>query len=144
MLTHAARSLGDQVLPALLEVERPLYVVDHVHGFEAKNGHDAIKQIQLEADVCYDTVEMDASPVISALLDAAEAVLGAGACKVLGAVLPEIRMTPVQVARSLAFDEMEEDEFAEFFRGITNHIDNTYASGLTDEVRAEYFLMVSN
>lgn len=117
-------------------------LVDHVDGFEAKNGHDAIKRIQLEADVCCETVEMDASPVVAALLDAAEAVLGAGARKVLGAVLPEIRTIPVKVARSLAFDEMDEDEFAEFFRGITNHIDKTYAPGLTDEVRAEYFLMV--
>ncbi|WP_394540640.1 hypothetical protein PRJ39_08825 [Lysobacter enzymogenes] len=48
---------------------------------------------------------------------------------------------PVTGACSLAFDEMEEDEFAEFFRGITNHIDKTYLAGLTDEMRTEYLLM---
>lgn len=119
-------------------------LVDNVDGFESQNAHDAIKRVQLEADVCCDTVEMDATPVISALLDAAEAVLGAGARKVLAAVLPQIRTIPVRVARSLAFDEMEEDEFAEFFKGICDYIDQHYQSAMTDDVRTEYFLMVES
>ena len=38
---------------------------------------------------------MEASPVMKAFLDEAEVVLGAGARKVLAAVLPEIRTIPV-------------------------------------------------
>ncbi len=86
---------------------------------------------------------MDASPVVKALLDAAETVLGAGARKVLAAVLPEIRTIPVKVAQSLAFDSMEEEDFADFFKGITAWIGDHYAHVMLDDVRADYWRMVN-
>ncbi|KWV17158.1 hypothetical protein ATB53_00315 [Xanthomonas translucens] len=118
-------------------------LVDNVEEFRDLDAHAALKRVQLESGIRCETVEMDAAPVVSALLDAAEAVLGAGARKVLAAVLPEIRTIPVKVAQSLAFDSMEEDEFADFFRGITAHIGEHYAHVLLDDVRAEFWLMAN-
>ncbi|WP_455947839.1 hypothetical protein [Lelliottia jeotgali] len=93
--------------------------------------------------ICCETVEMDASPVVKALLDAAEAVLGVGARRVLAAVLPEIRTIPVKVPQSLAFDSMEEEDFAAFFKGITAWIGDHYAHVMLDDVRADYWRMVN-
>ena len=86
---------------------------------------------------------MDASPVVKALLDAAETVLGAGARKVLAVVLPEIRTIPVKVAQSLAFGSMEEEDFAAVFKGITAWIGEHYAQVMLDDVRADYWRMVN-
>lgn len=86
---------------------------------------------------------MDASPVVKALLDAAEAVLGVGARRVLAGVLPEIRTIPVKVPQSLAFDSMEEEDFAAFFKGITAWIGYHYAHVMLDDVREDYWRMVN-
>lgn len=118
-------------------------LVDNVEAFRDLDAHAALKKLQLESGICCETVEMDASPVISALLEAAEAVLGAGARKVLAAVLPEIRTIPVNVAQSLAFDAMEEEDFASFFKGITAWIGDHYAHVMLDDVRADYWRMVN-
>lgn len=107
--------------------------MDNVEAFRELDAHAALKKLQLESGICCETVEMDASPVITALLDVAEAVLGAGARMVLAAVLPEIRTIPVNVAhpvnlaQSLAFDSMEEEDFATFFKGIIAWIGDCYA-----------------
>jgi hypothetical protein len=90
-------------------------LVDNVEEFRALNGHDALKQVQQRSGVCCEPIEID---------------LGA-----LGKV-------QAQIARSIAFDEMDEQEFGEFFRGICDYIDQHFASVMTDEIRAEYFLMV--
>ncbi|MFT4410209.1 hypothetical protein ACLMOV_11320 [Stenotrophomonas muris] len=118
-------------------------LVDNVEAFRDLDAHAALKKLQLDSGICCETVEMDASPVISALLDAAEAVLGAGARRMLAAVLPEIRTIPVKVAQSLAFDSMEEEDFAAFFKGITAWIGDHYAHVMLDDVRADYWRMVN-
>lgn len=116
-------------------------MVDNVEGWEQLGSHDAVKRLQLEANVCCETVEMVATPVVAALLDAAEAVLGQGARKMLAAVLPDIETIPVKHAQSLAFDEMEHDEFERLFSGITEHIGQRYAHVMLDEVRGEFWEM---
>jgi L-alanine-DL-glutamate epimerase-like enolase superfamily enzyme len=83
-------------------------------------------------------VEMDATPVVAALLDAAGAVLGKGVRKALAAVLPEIRVITVKHAQSLAFDSMEEANFRLFFDGITAWIGAHHTQVMLDEVRGEY------
>lgn len=118
-------------------------LTDNVEEFRDVDSHAALKQVQLESGVACEVVEMDASPVISALLDAAEVVLGKGARTVLAAVLPEIKTIPVKRARSLAFDEMDEDEFANFFNGITAYIGEHYTSVMLDDVVAEFWEMVN-
>jgi len=89
-------------------------LVDSVAGFESMTAHDALKRIQREAGVCCEMVEFDV-----------------GGQKI-----------PAQIARSLSFDEMAEDEFAEFFRGVTDYIEREYLPGLCDGVRADYWSMV--
>ena len=118
-------------------------LVDNVEGFRDLDAHAALKQLQLESGICCEIVEMDASPVVKALLDAAEVVLGAGARRVLAGVLPEIRTIPVKVPQSLAFDSMEEEDFGRFFTGITAWIGVHYAHVMLDEVRADYWRMVN-
>jgi len=118
-------------------------LVDNVEGFRDLDAHAALKQLQLESGICCEMVEMDASPVVKALLDAAEVVLGAGARRVLAGVLPEIRTIPVKVPQSLAFDSMEEEDFGRFFTGITAWIGVHYAHVMLDEVRADYWRMVN-
>lgn len=118
-------------------------LVDNVEGFRDLDAHAALKQLQLESGICCETVEMDASPVVKALLDAAEAVLGVGARRVLAGVLPEIRTIPVKVPQSLAFDSMEEADFRLFFDGITAWIGEHYAQVMLEEVRGEHWRMVN-
>lgn len=90
-------------------------MVDNVEGFESLSAHDALKRLQREAGVACEEIEVD---------------------------LGELGRVPVKQPRSLAFDEMAEDEFAAFFEGITAHIAEHYAHVMLDEVRAEFWLMV--
>lgn len=90
-------------------------LVDNVEEFRALNGHDALKQVQQRSGVCCEPIEID---------------LGA-----LGKV-------QAQIARSIAFDQMDEQEFCEFFKGVCDYIDQHFTSVMTQEVRAEYLLMV--
>jgi hypothetical protein len=114
-------------------------MVDNVEGWAQLDAHDAVKRLQLDVNVCCETVEMDATRVIAAVLDACEALLGAGARKVLAVVLPEIRTIPVRRAESLSFDEMEQARFQELFDGLTEYIGNHYTHVMLDDVRAEFW-----
>lgn len=89
-------------------------LVDQVDGFEGKTAHDAIKEVQRQAGICCEPMEID---------------------------LGTLGRVQVQVPRSIAFDEMDEGEFHEFFRGLCDHIDRHYLAGLTDAVRGDYLLM---
>lgn len=118
-------------------------MVENVEGWEGLDAHEAIKRLQREADVCCEVIEMDASPVISAVLAVVDQAFGAGAAALLRAVLPRIETIPVTVARSLAFDTMDEDEFARLFEGITAHIGGRYVHVLLDDVRSEFWQMAN-
>lgn len=91
-------------------------LVENVEKFLGKSGHDALKEMQRESGVCCDSMDID---------------------------LGTLGVVPVKVPRSLAFDEMPEDEFVQFFEGITAHIAEHYAHVMLDEVRAEFWLMVN-
>lgn len=90
-------------------------LVDNVDGFETLTAHDALKRVQRESGTCCETMEID---------------------------LGSLGKVPVSVPRSIAFDEMPEDEFAELFKGVTDYIDANYQSAMTADIRAEYLLMV--
>lgn len=89
-------------------------LVDHVDGFESMTAHDAVKEVQKRAGVFCDPMAVD---------------------------LGQFGTVEVQVPRSIAFDEMDEGEFHEFFRGLTDYIDRHLISGVADAVRADYLLM---
>lgn len=65
------------------------------------------------------------------------------AAELLREVLPRIETITVTVARSLAFDSMDEDEFRRLFEGITRHIGIAYARVLINDVLAQFWLMAN-
>lgn len=89
---------------------------DNVEAFAGLSGHEALKRVQRESGVACEEMELDLGPVIGKVL--------------------------VKQPRSLAFDEMAEDEFAGFFEGITAYVGEHFTSVMLDAVRAEYWLMV--
>lgn len=78
----------------------------NVPGFELCNSHEAIKKLQLEAGVFCDEQRID---------------------------VPGVGVLLRREARSLAFDEMEEGEFAQFWQGLCRYLASTYWPGLSDE-----------
>ncbi|WP_253191000.1 hypothetical protein [Xanthomonas axonopodis] len=119
-------------------------MVENVDGWEALDTHEAVKRLQREAGVCCDEIDMDATAVVAAVLAASDAAFGPGASKLLREVLPKIETIPVTVARSLAFDSMDEDEFRRLFEGITRYIGSAYAHVLIADVLAEFWAMAQN
>ncbi len=60
-----------------------------------------------------------------------------------GDVSVSVGPVPVNVPRSMAFDEMDEDEARTLFDGVTAYIAEHYTSVMLDDVRAEFWLMVN-
>jgi hypothetical protein len=108
-------------------------VVAQVEGFEGLDQHTAIKRLQRESGICCDVEQIDAAPVVTAILAAAESMLGAVATKMLASVLPEIKAIDVLVPQSLAFDRMEQGAFGQFYRGICAHLCARYWPDCTPE-----------
>ncbi|MDH0100098.1 hypothetical protein N7320_02060 [Stutzerimonas stutzeri] len=100
--------------------------VAQLEGFEGLDQHAAIKRLQRESGVCCEVEQIDAAPVVTAILAAAETMLGAAATRMLKAVLPEIKQIDVLVPQSLAFDRMEQGEFELFYAGICQHLAERY------------------
>lgn len=116
--------------------------VEQLEGFERENSHSAIKRLQRESGICCELQAIDASPVVEAILAAAQTLLGAAVTKMLRAVLPEIKTIEVSVPQSLAFDRMEQGEFEQFYRGLCGYVCAEYWPHLTaDEVAAMAELM---
>lgn len=93
-------------------------LVDHVEEFRDITAHEAIKRVQRAAGICCEPTDIDLGPVLG-------------------------KVTAMQ-ARSLAFDELDEDEFRAFFNGITSYIAEHYCQVMIDEVRDEFWSMVNN
>ena len=90
-------------------------LVDNVEEFRDSDAHAAIKVIQAKTGVCCEPMEID---------------------------LGSLGRVTAQVPRSLAFDEMAEDEFHHLFEAIVAYIGEHYAHVMLDEVRAEFWQMV--
>lgn len=101
-------------------------VVAQLEGFEGLDQHAAIKRLQRESGVCCEVEQIDATPVVTAILAAAETLLGEVATRMLKTVLPEIKQIDVLVPQSLAFDRMEQGEFELFYAGICQHLAERY------------------
>jgi len=91
-------------------------LVDNVEEFRDMDAHGAIKAIQAKTGVCCEPLEID---------------------------LGSLGKVTAQVPRSLAFDEMAEDEFSKLFEAITAYIGEHYAHVMLDEVRAEFWSMAT-
>ncbi len=116
---------------------------EHADGFEGIDAHAVLKRLQLEADVFCEMEMMDASPIISAVLAACEALVGRKARDILASALPAIKQVPVKRARSIAFDEMEEGEFGQLMTALCAHIRKEYL-GVPNEAIEEILLTVES
>lgn len=85
-------------------------VRESIEGFEQCDSHQAIKKLQLDSGVFCDEERIDI-PGLGILL----------------------RRTP----RTLAFDEMEEGEFSQFWRGLCSYLAATHWPGLSEEQIAQ-------
>lgn len=94
-------------------------LVDNVDEFAGMDAHEAVKTVQTRAGVCCDPETF---------------VIDLG-------TLGRHEITR-QVPRSMAFDEMEEDEAKRLFDGITAYIGEHYVQVMLEDVRAEFWLMV--
>lgn len=99
-------------------------LVDNVEGFEHRSSHDAIKHIQTKSGTCCEPQMVDMGTIQ------------------FGDISVPVGLVPVNVPRSMAFDEMDEDEAKTLFDGITAYISQHYAHVMLEEVRAEFWLMV--
>lgn len=89
-------------------------LADHWPAFAGLPAHEAIKRAQVESGTACDLQAIDLGPLGKA---------------------------QVKVARSLAFDSMDEAEFGELFVGLTRWIDENVVAHFPEEARAEYWLM---
>jgi len=91
-------------------------LVENVEAFRDMDAHGAIKALQAKTGVCCEPLEID---------------------------LGSLGKVTAQVARSLAFDEMAEDEFKQLFEAVTAYIGEHYSHVMLDEVRGEFWQMVN-
>lgn len=92
-------------------------LADHWPAFAGLGAHEAIKRAQVESGTACDLQAIDLGPLGHA---------------------------QVKVARSLAFDCMDEGDFGEFFLGLTRWIDEHVVAHFPEEARAEYWLMTGD
>lgn len=90
-------------------------VVDQVEGFDDLSAHDALKRLQRESGIQCESQEIE---------------------------LPGFGKLTANVARSMAFDELDEGEFAELFEGVVRHIRAKYWPTLTDD-QIEQFVLIT-
>lgn len=99
-------------------------LADHWPAFAGLGAHEAIKRAQVESGTACEVQMVD---------------MGSLDFGPMGKV--EIGLRPVKVARSLAFDCMDEGDFGEFFLGLTRWIDEHVVAHFPEDARAEYWLM---
>jgi len=100
-------------------------LVDSVEGFEHLDSHGAVKHVQTLSGVCCETQMVDMGTIK------------------FGDIVVPVGLVPVKVPRSMAFDEMDEDEARVLFDGITAYIGQHYTSVMLDDVRAEFWELVN-
>ena len=83
-----------------------MLMVDQVEAFTGVSSHEAIKRLQRETGICCEQQDIE---------------------------VPGFGKLVVNVAQSLAFDEMDETEFRRLFKGICRHVAEKYWPGLTEE-----------
>jgi hypothetical protein len=117
---------------------------ENIEGFERLEAHDALKQLQRESGICCEEHEIDATPVVKAVLAsvlaAIEVFIGAPARKMVEEgmedVTPSISTLRIKEALSIAYDSMDEIEFERLVFGICDYIRKTY-DGIPPEALEE-------
>lgn len=108
-------------------------VRENIDGFERMDSHAVIKQLQMDSGVYCQQKEVNAKPVVDAVLSAATEMLGVAAARMFHAVLPDIETVEIAAPKSIAYDCMDESDFRQFWEGICQHIIDRYWPTLTEE-----------
>lgn len=85
-------------------------MVIHVEALQGLDSHEAIKRLQRESGICCEEQEIE---------------------------IPGLGSLTVKVARSIAFDSMDEADFQHLWTGICDHIARTYWPDLSGEEIAD-------
>jgi hypothetical protein len=93
------------------------WLADNVEWCQGLDMHAALKRLQERSGIGCDTRQINASPIVDAILTAAETLLGEAARRMLAAVLPELKTIEITEAASLNFDDMDEGEFSLLWDG---------------------------
>lgn len=109
--------------------------VAQLEAFAHTDAHGAIKKIQADAGICCDVLMVNADQLWVRITEWISEVMGDAARPALLLIGGYIagRMIPVLTPRSLAFDDMKEDEFDELYRGMCQHLSNVYWPSMTHE-----------
>lgn len=97
-------------------------LAQNLDRFAGKQAHAAVKALQLESGVYCAESDIDASPLIDAVLHASETVLGASAAAMLRAVLPSISTVRLKEPQSLSYDSMSEEVFQDFWSQVCGYV----------------------
>lgn len=81
-------------------------VAENIEGFEGMGQHQVLKRLQLEAGVGCDEILLN---------------------------VPKVGMVPYRVPQSLSFASMDEAQFKRVYRGLTQHVSDTYWPDLSPE-----------
>ena len=108
-------------------------VRQNIDGFHDMDSHSVIKQLQRESGVCCDLLTISAAPVVTAILAAAERLLGEVPTRMLRAVLPDIQVIDALTPQSISYDCMDESDFRILWDGICGHLIARYWPQLTVE-----------
>lgn len=91
-------------------------VATNIEGFdEDPEAHAVVKRLQRESGLFCETVETE---------------------------IPGLGVLAIKQARSLAFDDLDEGEFTELFRGLCAHISRTYWPSMSPEAIEEQVKMM--
>ena len=105
----------------------------NIEAYSHLDSHSVIKQLQRETGIACETQSIDAAPVVTAILSAAESLLGSAAARMLESVLPEIKTIDVLVPQSLAYDCLDESDFRMLWDGICAHLIQRYWPQMTED-----------
>ena len=108
-------------------------LAQNLDRFTGKQAHAAVKALQLESGVYCVECDIDASPLIDAVLGAAESILGRAAASMLRVVLPSIKTVKLMEAQSLSFDSMGEEVFQDFWSKVCAYLVGNDWPTLTEE-----------
>lgn len=108
-------------------------VCQNLDGFEHLDSHASIKKLQADSGVFCEPREINATPVVAAILASAKQLLGDGAARMLSAVLPEIQSVTILVPQSISYDCMDESDFRQFWDGICKHLISNYWPTLSND-----------
>lgn len=105
-----------------------LMCIEQIERFQeyGKDAHAALKALQRESGIACETMRIDASPVVAAVLAAAEQVCNPVVMFALRKILPSIKTIDVNEAMSLSYETMDSGKFTEVFDALCGYVLTQY------------------